>query len=209
MPRSRTSQRGAYGDGKLQEALAELKEGKSVRSVSAKYSIPGKTLRRHRDGKVRNPGSLKLGRYDTDLTMENENSLVGKVKVMEKMLYGLSTVDIRRLAYEYAEKLGVEHRFRHENKMAVKEWLRGFLATHPELSIRKPEGTSMARAVGFNRAQVMRFFDLYKELAREHKYTGVQIWNMDETGVQSVQQPTNVVAQNGKKSGQDNKWREG
>ena len=90
--------------------------------------------------------------------MEHENSLVEKIKVMEKMLYGLSTVDIRPLAYEYAEKLGVEHRFRHENKMAGKKWLRGFLARHPELSIRKPEGTSMARAVGFNRAQVTRFF---------------------------------------------------
>ena len=199
MPRPRTSNRGAYGDGKLQEALTELSEGRSLRSVSAKYNIPGKTLRRHRDGKVRKPGSLKFGRYDTDLPPEHEEALVEKIKVMEKMLYGLSTVDIRRLAYEYAEKIGVQHRFRHENKMAGKEWLRGFLARHPELSIRKPEGTSMARAVGFNRAQVTRFFDLYKDLAREHKYTGMRVWNMDETGLSSVQQPVNVVAQKGKK----------
>ena len=98
------------------------------------------------------------------------------------MLYGLSTVDIRRLAYEFAEKLGVKHRFRHESKMAGKEWLRGFLTSHPELSIRKPEGTSMARAVGFNRAQLTRFFDLYKELARETFLVGRKAWRVKRPG---------------------------
>lgn len=58
MPRLRTSHRGIYGYEKLQEALTELKEGRSLHSVSVKYNIPGKTLRRHRDGKVGNPAVL-------------------------------------------------------------------------------------------------------------------------------------------------------
>ena len=118
---------------------------------------------------------------------------------MEKMLYGLTTVNIRRLAYEYAEKLGIEHRFSRENRMAGKEWLRGFLSRHSDLSVRRPEATSMARAVGFNRPQVKRFFDLFTELTNEHKCTGLRVWNMDETGVSSVQKPTNIVGEKGKK----------
>ena len=41
-------------------------------------------------------------------------------------------------------------------------WLSGFLRRHSELSIRKPEATSISRAVGFNQGQVGIFFKVYK-----------------------------------------------
>ena len=42
--------------------------------------------------------------------------------------------------------------------MAGPDWLQGFLSRHPQLSIRKPQPTNIARAVGFNKEQVEHFF---------------------------------------------------
>lgn len=56
---------------------------------------------------------------------------------MEKTLFGLTPSDVRRLAFDFAEKLGLDHRFSLETKMGGKDaWLAGFLECHQELSIR-------------------------------------------------------------------------
>ena len=80
-----------------------------------------------------------------------------KIQFMEKIIYGLTTFDLRRIAFQFAEGLGTQHRFSRDSKMAGKEWLNAFLKRHPGLAIRKPEPTSLSRAVGFNRPQVGRF----------------------------------------------------
>jgi len=53
------------------------------------------------------------------------------------MFFGLSAKEFRKLAYEFAEKLGIVHRF--NNDSAGKTWMRLFLSRHPELVIRSPE----------------------------------------------------------------------
>ena len=79
------------------------------------------------------------------------------LKRIKAALFGLPTVDARRLAYSVAEKLGVRHPFSHVTKMAGYDWLRGFLTRHPDLSVRIPQATNLARAVGFNRVKVAEF----------------------------------------------------
>ena len=122
--------------------------------ASKEWGVPRKTLRRHRDGKVQDPGHLGRG---TDIPRSLEDALVNKVKEMERLLFGL-TEDVRKIAFEFAQKMGLKTRFPKDTQMAGKDWLYGFLKRHPDLSIRSPEATSMARAVGFNRPQVERFF---------------------------------------------------
>ena len=97
----------------------------------------------------------------------------------------------------FLKKLGIEHRFYHETKMAGKNLLVGFLQCHPALPIRKAQVTSLARPVGFNQGQVIIFFNIYKELLTEHEYRPGCIWNTDETGIEKVQTPAKIVATKG------------
>ena len=77
---------------------------------------------------------------------------------------------------------------------ARKDWLANFLKRHPDLSIRQAEAISLARATGFNRALVGRFFDLSKQVLLEY-IPPAKIYNADENGVSSVQKPGRVLAQ--------------
>lgn len=70
---------------------------------------------------------------------------------MESYLYGLTTKDIRALAYTLGAKNGKQHLSNSEKKEVGKEWLQSFFSRYPELSIRNPEITSEVCAVGFNK----------------------------------------------------------
>ena len=69
-----------------------------------------KTIRRNRYGRVAKPCILRLGRYRPDLDVVHENELVQHIKEMENVLLGLTPTDVRRLPYDYATKLGIDHR---------------------------------------------------------------------------------------------------
>ena len=49
-----------------------------------------KKLLRHRDGRVANPGILRLGRYRPNLDVVHENELVQHIKNMDNALSGLT-----------------------------------------------------------------------------------------------------------------------
>ena len=74
-----------------------------------------------------------------------------------KVVVWSTTKDLRRLAFDFTTQMNIQHRFNTEIRMAGYDWLCGFLSRHPELSIRKPEATNIARDVGFNKAQVQKF----------------------------------------------------
>ena len=192
----RKSTRGSYGIDKLQRAIDEVKSGRmSKNKASAVFGVPRKTLSRHLMGRVQKPGSF--GRYLPVLSAAFEEALVEHTVHLQRMLFGLSTTDIRQLAFELAERNGVKHPF-HDNK-AGKAWLCGFLQRHQELAIRSPEPTSLARAVGFNKPSVDKFFSLYKEELEKGSFTDDRIWNADETGLTVVHVPRKVLAKKGDK----------
>ncbi|KAI0235340.1 hypothetical protein LSAT2_014173, partial [Lamellibrachia satsuma] len=192
----RKTERGAYGDETLKAALLALEE-QPLKAVSRLYNIPTRTLRRHRDNRVFTRGALALGPKKPALPTTAERTLRDHISYMENCLYGLTTVDVRRLAFDLAEKLGLKHNFSAETKMAGRDWLRGFFKRHEDLAIRRPQGTNVARAVGFNRPKVHQFFKLYRSQLEMSIYTSARIWNMDETGVTNVQKPGKIVATKG------------
>jgi hypothetical protein len=81
--------------------------------------------------------------------------------------------------------------------MAGEDWLYGFLKRHPQLTLRQPEATNLSRAVGFHKEQVGHFFRVYTELLQGHLYGPLKAWNVDETGISTVQKLVRVLATKG------------
>ena len=71
-------------------------------------------------------------------------------------------MDLRRLAYQLAIKNTLPHPFK--TGEAGRAWADLFLQRHKAvLSVRKPTGMSYARACGFNKENVEKFFDILEE----------------------------------------------
>lgn len=116
------------------------------------------------------------------------------------MFYGLSTRDIRNLAFEFARAMEIPiPQNWADNKIADKDWFLAFMKRHPNLALRKPQATSIARAMCFNRPNVAMFFRLLSSIMDETKVLPQNIWNMDETGVKTVGHSDRVVAEKGAK----------
>jgi len=193
----RKTSRGGYGDDALQQALAALKAGMSLKKCASVYSVPRATLRRHRDSKVKHPGTVKFGAFEPVLNVDFERELASQIQLMERALFGLTTVDVRRLAFELATKMKIAHSFNRDSKMAGTDWLKGFLSRQPQLSLRVPQATSLSRAVGFNRPKVEAFFAVYKSVLENQAFNPSTIWNMDESGITNVQKPVKIIGTKG------------
>lgn len=127
-----------------------------------------------------------MGHFKCVFTKEQEDELVAYVKDMELRLFGLSTTELRRLAYQLATRNKLQHNFNTQKQLAGLDWLKGFFSRHPDLSLRKPEATSAARAMGFNEVSVGKFFDLLESLMDRYKFQACNIYNVDEVGLTTV-----------------------
>ena len=183
------TQRGATND-RIKSALDAMKMGCSLKNVASEFSINKKTLQRHQDGKVKVAGGLSLGGKSPVFSKEFELKIVTQVQIMERALFGLTTIDY--LAYDFAKQMGTDNPFNKESKMAGVDWLRGFMSCNPQLSVRTPQATSISRAIGFNKPKVNQFFSVYK-------FSAKQLWNMDKTGITNVHKPGKIIAMKGKR----------
>ncbi|KAF2906025.1 hypothetical protein ILUMI_00150, partial [Ignelater luminosus] len=76
-----------------------------------------------------------------------------------------------------------------ENEMAGEEWCRSFMNRNPSLSVRVAQATSLSRATSFNKTNVKASYDNLQIVMDRHTYEPQDIYNIDETGVTTVQKP--------------------
>ncbi|XP_050678651.1 jerky protein homolog-like [Leptidea sinapis] len=133
---------------------------------------------------------------------EEQETLLSKYILRSASIYfGLLPEEVRQLAYQCAMKFNVHNipPSWHTNGEAGKDWLTNFLKRNSTLSIRIPEATSAGRASSFNRHNVNQFFEKLGDLITKHNLTPSRIWNLDETGVQTVLNPKKILAEKGTK----------
>ncbi|XP_030763701.1 uncharacterized protein LOC115888207 [Sitophilus oryzae] len=95
----------------------------------------------------------------------------------------MTSVQVRKLAFQFAEENKIQHRFNRETKTAGVDWFNGFKAAN-RLSLRNPEATSVARLRGFNKVQLNLFLSL--EVKEKYNFTPDRIYNADESGLSTV-----------------------
>lgn len=143
---------------------------------------------------------VSLGRYHRTFSDEYEQELANHVKELDLMFYGLTKRQLGALAYEFAVQNDIEHRFNDEKKTASKWWIQEFLKRH-NLVLRLPEKCSIARAMGFNRNQVEKFYHNLREIQTKQNFGPDRIFNIDESGISTVPNKlTKVISSKGKKN---------
>lgn len=130
---------------------------------------------------------------------DQENLLVSYLKTTSKMCHGLTKKQTRELAFQYAEANNICPEKWSVDKIASVEWLRGFMGRHKDLSVRKPESTSLSRATSFNKTNVGTFFEKLTSLYEKHNFSPHMIFNTDETGCSTVSAPPKIIAEKGSK----------
>ena len=87
----------------------------------------------------------------------------------------------------------------HRGKKAGKQWWMSFKQRN-NLSIRFPEARSIGRVAAFNKQTVKKYFANLSSVLDEHNFTADRIFNADETGVTTAQNPKKIVTATGTKN---------
>lgn len=180
----------------MQHAIEAVRRDKMPFATAAKqFNVPRNTLKRRVLEKNRDAIEDKkiLGKYRKVFTELQEMELCEHIFDMEQRFYGITLNDLRYLAYSLAEKNNIPHPFNKEKEMAGKDWVACFRKRHPNITLRKPEATSMARAQGFNKTNVNTFFNILKTVQDNHFHPAHRIYNVDETGLLTVQTRSSKV----------------
>lgn len=186
----------------IKQAVDEVTNGKSIRKAAKDNGIDRTTLSRYVNKLKTNSDSDVFKEYTNArqvFSTEQEKILKDYLIKVASIFYGLTPLDVRGLAYECAVryKRNIPDSW-NTNKLAGKDWLTAFLKRNRELSIRKPEPTSLGRATSFNKTNVNLFYEKLAVVMDKHKFQPSRIWNLDETGVPTVLKPAKIIAAKGK-----------
>lgn len=183
----------------LKAAVREIKEKKiSFRKAEEKYSVPRSTLldqMKKQDSDITEP---KRGNKPV-FNNSQEEELVKLIVNACRNFYGITIPSLRKIAYEFASANGLKNNFDKKVGMAGMDWYYGFMARHPYIALRKPEATSLSRISAFNAEEVELFFDNLCLLMSKHKFKTNDIYNVDETGISTVQRNSRILAIRGLK----------
>ena len=198
----RHTDRQSWSETAMSNAIAAVNAGHMGTLKAAKqFGVPRTTVQRLAK-QSNGPVLVKkhLGSKIPVFPESMERELVDHIKALDERYFGFSTAELRKVAYQFAERNNIPHPFNDQKQEAGKDWLSTFLSRYPELSLRTPENTSLARASAFNRVSVNKYFDLLESEVDKHKFTPDRMYNVDETGITTVpNKPSKVISLRGKK----------
>lgn len=209
MPRSKEKKKRAIIDvDNLTNAIKMIKEKKfTTFGASKHFGLPRTTLRRHLNHCMETGNDVSKLHENLAVNQvfncEEERNLVDYIKDAAHLQFGLTLKNVKTLAYQFAKVNGKNYpKSWDTNKMAGDYWLRLFRKRYQkELSLRKPEATSLARSSAFNKHTVSLTFDNYKKVLSKcpSDIKATDIWNLDEAGLSTVHVPPKILAPLGEK----------
>ena len=204
MPRNKKPSREPNCPDKLKVAVElVVKDNFTLRKASERTGIAFQTIARYVDKYRKKDGDIDYEPVfkSTILDDRMEQEMVQYITKCSKMNYGLTLSDARKLAFDLAEANSVKMPPNWvREKMAGRDWISSFMKRHP-LSLRKPEGCSLARNTAFNRENVGRFYQNLKEVYEKYAAfsDGTRVYNLDETGITTVATPPKVISAKGQR----------
>lgn len=182
----------------IERAIDDVHAGAQILPTAKKYEIPRSSLQRYLklEGPLKNTDEKYITRKI--FTTDEEKALGEYLIRCSQLHYGMTKLNCRKFAYEYAVANGkvIPENWK-QHKYASKDWIRGFMIRNKNLSLRTPEATSLSRATSFNRKNVTEFFDNYRSVLDRYKFGPEAIYNIDETGLTTVQSTQKVLAVKG------------
>lgn len=205
MPRTREKRtnRGEKDISIYNDAYNEVEKGTSIRAAANKFNLCHVSLTRYiQKRKVCGVEacSVTMGYRAANkvFTNEQEKELSNYLIRCADIYFGLSTKEVRKLAFEMTVKYNLSKPSNwDENQMAGEEWFRAFMLRNPELSVRTAQATSLARATSFNKTNVSAFYDNLEKVNDRDHFEPQDMYNVDETGITTVQKPDKIVAKRG------------
>ena len=210
-PKSRKSHKGErinlWNEEAMKNAMEEFEQQNSdtstgehkltLRAISRAYGVPFESLRRRIKGSITKAHQHQLGKK-TVLPVSCEKELAEHIKNLASAGFPCTRDDIRKLAYEYAVRVGIKG-FSEKKGTAGYYWFNGFMQRFPELSVKSAENLSVPRAMSMNRTQVSQWFAMYEAILNrlDIRDCPTHIWNFDETGCQNIHVAKQVIGQVG------------
>lgn len=170
-----------------------------VNEAAREFGIPKSTLK----DRIRKSDITKHNRLGpaSCLGDDEELKLVRHIKKLQSFGFAHGRESVR--TFQLAEQLKLKHQFNTENRKAGYDWLNSFLRRHRDISVRKAEGISIAHATGMDRESVTtHYFALLDNILTDNELHDKpsNVFNMDESGLQLKNKPTQVLAQKGSKN---------
>lgn len=185
---TRKTQRRSFSVTALDAALnAIVEDGRKIREVARSFEISEATLRRKLKIKNRTKEvkSESLGRAPV-FSPAQEKDIVDHVLKLANLFFGITTIELRTMVFTYAEQNNIKHNFNKNKQMAGKDWYQNFIKRNPQISLRKPEATSLNRITAFNKREVDRYFENLRLVQDKYRFLPDRIYNVDETGISTV-----------------------
>lgn len=181
----------------LRRAIQDVRSKQlTLGKAAIKYSVPKTTL--HKQVKQEVFKKPKKGRY-TVFNKNQEDQLEKYILDCCESFYGITPKSLRKIAFTFAEANKLKHSFNKDLQLAGKDWYYSFMSRHPSISLRTPEATSINRITAFNTTEVKMFFDQLESLQTKHNFSSHRIFNIDETGISTVQKNSKILAPRGLK----------
>ena len=128
----RKTNRGNWDELQMKNAIETVKKKEmSIRKAAISFSVPLESLRRRCNGTLKQVTTdqqykKQLGPIRTILSEAQEIELEAYVVAMDNSFYGLSINELRKVIYEYCERMNIKHPFNKTKQMAGCDFVAGF-----------------------------------------------------------------------------------